>query len=190
MSRPLEHLEAEAILRDLAAVFVARRLHGSRRSRSGRPAHAQRRGQVPDTGRAGARGGLHGVPRSRHRRGLREPSHRGGHGVLPGGVAGGSGPLVRPHPSGRPASLERRGRGDVPDRAARSGRPTGCSPATATSSGSSAKRRWCGGRTGVPGSSTASASTSPSSSRRRRRSPASAICSRRCSIPSARWWWC
>ena len=85
---------------------------------SGRPADAQRRGQVPDTGRAGAGRGLHGVPRSRHRRGLREPPHRGGHGVLPGGMAGGSGPLVRPHPSGRSAPLERRGRGDVPDREA------------------------------------------------------------------------
>ena len=39
-----------------------------------------------------------------HRRGVRQPPDRGDARVLPGGVAGGSGPLVPPDPPGRPAS--------------------------------------------------------------------------------------
>ena len=150
----------------------------------GGPAAAQPRSQVPHAGGAGARRGLHGVPRPRHRRGLREPPDRGGDGVLPGGMAGGSGPLVQPHPSGRSAALERRGRRDVPDRQAA---PLGLPGARArwprrlvpVRSEDGAPRA-----TAVPGSSTASASTSPSSSRPRPALERERNSSRRCSTRS------
>ena len=91
-----------------------------------RAAASEPGGQVPDPGGAGAGRGVHGLSRPRHRRGVREPAHRGGHGVHPVGVAGGPGPLVRPHPSRGPGVGGASRRPKCSSRASRCAPPTGC----------------------------------------------------------------
>ena len=105
----MDHFEAESILRDLAAVFARDGGQSGGRQTSSDP-------PLPNL-EAKYRTLVEQVPAvvfmAYLDRGIGEayvsPADRGGHGILSGGMAGGSGSLVRPHSSGGPAPLECRG---------------------------------------------------------------------------------
>ena len=67
---PISPPDAEAVLIELASVFLGRDRRGAKRRGS------QCRSPVPRPAGADSRRSLHGLPRSRHRRGIREPADR------------------------------------------------------------------------------------------------------------------
>ena len=70
-------------------------------------------GAVPHADRTDSGGGVHGLPGSRRGRSVRQSADRDHAGILAGGMAGGSGSLVRANSPGRQTALERGSRGDV-----------------------------------------------------------------------------